>query len=581
MRRRNLTPFYLHRAGRPTSALESRPPRRRLRSVRVRMTRAPQLPWRVTMQPSSWSEVQELGLSNLRRGGLFVCSQSPPPTGAAIVITISLPDGDALSVTGTVVRSIGAAQADERAKLPGFGLQFDSKHEMELTLLEVKARAESVHEAAVEEFAVAAELSSGGEVQRARVLPLSENKVPTVEIEPLAVATDPIFGIDIGSSFSRIALVTQRGVRVLKDEAGRAQQPSTVAYLGSIPLAGWEADSLAADGHHCVIENPKRLLGRRTDDVRLQHYLQAASFSVESGANEEILVRNGGERLSMVDVLAAILLTLKNIGKQATGTSPRRVMLSVPHGFSDRQRAMVRAAAHVAGLEVVGLIDEAVAAATTHGLGKAEGALLAVYDFGGGGFNCSVLEVRGQKCRVISTGGDPWAGGDAFDRLLAKYAAPFYAGPKGRSVRRSADLWSQLLQRCERLKWRLSTSREAVLSPLTFEGEALGPPLKITRALMGELCGKVVRHTMQIMDGCLREAGVEVGELDSLVLVGGMSRSPVVRRLLERRYGGVVELSQLPGEAVVVGNALHARMIQLSRAASMPLKFGRLAYSAA
>lgn len=540
--------------------------------------------WTVTVQASTWGEVQQFSTSNVSRGGLFVCSESPPPTGTAIETAIRLPDGNRLPLTGVVVHSVNAQQAEETGRLPGFGVQFDQKHAVDLALLEANARAnaagESTYEVSPDRFAIAAELHDGkglSDERDAQVLPLSDNRSPSARREAGALEatqTDggsiPVFGIDFGSRFCRIGLVTDRGVRVLQDEVGRAQLPSSVAYVGTTPLVGWEsmtiASNCAADAGQCVVVAPKRLIGRRVNDPRMERHLRAASFEVEASANDEILVRAGERRFSLVEVCSEILRKLKDVGEKATGIVPHRVVLSVPYGFSDRQRAALRAAAHLAGLDVVALIDEPVAAAMAHGLGKAEGALIAVYDFGGGSFNCSVLEIRGHKCRVVATGGDPWIGGEAFDQLMAEHAACSYTCPSGESIRKNPGMWTQLLQRCERLKWRLSTSPEETLLPPIFEGEPVGPRLTISRAQLADICGKVVQATIQVMDGCLREAGVEADELDDIMMVGGMSRSPVVRQLLEQHYGRSLELSVLPDEAVVLGNALHGRMIELSTA---------------
>lgn len=583
MRPKKLPPVSLHRAGGPTMGSEPPAPRRRLRSTRIRIDDLVELTWRVTLHPRSWDEVRQLSRSNTRQGGLFVCTATPPPTGTAVEIALRLPDGEQVIVTGTVVHSVGKALAEERGKLHGFGLQMDQEHATALALLEVQARPKCDLEATDTGFDIAAELRHRDAREQptpARVLPLSKQKVPTLETRALRLDAAPVFGIDIGASFCRIALVTRDSVRVLKDEAGRTQLPTAVAYLGTLPIVGWEALSLAAQGHHCVVDNPKLFLGRRSDDVRLKRALRTASFQHERGDNGEILIRSGGERLSMVDVFSAILSTLKRIGEKATGMTPRRVVLSLPQGASDRQRSMLRAAAHVAELEVVALIEESVAAAKAHGLGKGEGALLAIYDFGASSFNCSVLEIQRERCRVIATGGDPWLGGASLDCLLAEHAASFYASYRGRPLRETA-LWAQLLRRCERLKWQLSMFREVTLEPLRLDGKALGPALTITRALLAELGRELVQRTIQQLDLCLREAGVEGNELDGVIMVGGMSRSPMVQQLLERHYGPRVEISELPGEAVVVGNALHGRMLQLSSAASMPLKFGSLTHSAA
>jgi hypothetical protein len=549
--------------------------------------------WSVEVRTEHWGELQVLSTSNISRGGVFVLSNSPPEIGTTVHTTLVMPDGDRMRLQGVVMHRVSAEAAKERKTQPGFGVQFDAKHSLDLVLLEARAKRNAAgtdtYALNAKQFAIAASLLAEDGEQAAQIKPLGESprffeekpeatelsgaEVAETEFSPaktlrfgvptLDTGSQAIFGIDLGSSYCRIGVVTERGVHVLADEHGRRSMPAIVACDEDRLIVGWEAYERLAHGAvgkgNCFPLAPKVLLGRRLSDPRVERYLRTTPLTPPANPSDRIVLPLGEERLSVIDVAAVVLRELLHVGQRASGLLSRRAVLAAPFGTSERQRAALLAAAHVAGIEVVDVLHEPVAAAIAHGLGKPEGALVGIYDLGGGGFNCSVLEIRGHRCTTAAEGGDPWLGGREFDLALANHAANYYLG----DIRKNPFAWTQLLIRCEQVKVALSTSQSAILTSPKGTNEPFGPDLDISRALLADVSSSLVLRTLEVMDDCLIDASVEPEELDDIMIIGGMGQSPVVRTFVQHHYDRDLALSLLPDEAVVVGTALHGRAHEL------------------
>ncbi|MBW2733875.1 MAG: Hsp70 family protein, partial [Deltaproteobacteria bacterium] len=241
-------------------------------------------------------------------------------------------------------------------------------------------------------------------------------------------------------------------------------------------------------------------------------------------------------------------------------------VISAPASFDEQQRAHLECAARLAGIDVVALIEEPVSAALAHGLGRPEGELLAIYDLGGSAFDCSVMEIRAKRCRVLASGGNSWLGGDDFDLAMAEHSAELFNIQYDVDLDEHPQQWHRLLRICEGMKRQLSDEPVASMELIDFlreDDELL--PLEITfdRGIMGELTRELLERTVAELEDVLRIAGVDADELSRIVLTGGQSQSPVVQDFLRKAFGPRCELAPDPEFATVFGNAIYARFRSL------------------
>lgn len=386
----------------------------------------------------------------------------------------------------------------------------------------------------------------------------------------------PIFGIDFGTTYSSIALVGAAGIQVLEDEDGNAMIPSVVCYTaaGAQPVVGWQGRELLPVQRPSTFLSPKRLLGRGFDDPKVQPFLAASPVPTHRGPNGQVLATVHGQVLAMPQVCAEVFRRLRVIGERASGIPVDRVVISAPVGYSPLERAAIERAGKLAGLEVMAVIEEPVAASMAYGLGRAEGELIAIYDFGGGTFDCTVLEIKNERFNMLATGGDAWLGGDDFDLALAEHAANEFWREHDLDLRTRAVEWQRLLLLCERAKRKLTSEQRVEVRARGIVQSAKGPldlTLRFDRALFAELCGGLVERSVEEMDQCLQRAGVRPEELHHVVLTGGVSRIPLVRQHLQRYYQRELQLAINPEQAIVMGDAIYARFLQLTGGKRMPI----------
>lgn len=546
--------------------------------------------WKVNVEASDWTQLVELTTSNISRSGLYVCAEDPAQVGSRIRLNLALPDESVLELEGVVIHVITPYEAVASGRCPGFGVQFDERFTIDLAMLEATAAA---HAAGKNTYVLTEHhVDLGASIAKDDESPPTKGAVysfydkrvrqPVCGKAPQHAAGQlttmpnldceercPVFGIDIGSTYSRIAMVSSEGVHILEDEQGRTTIPSMVSFHPRGVEIGWEAldamKRVRRAGQRSVI-SPKPLLGRPIDDVRVKAYLETLPAEFEASPNGEILLTLGKHRFSMMQLCAKLFTQLMEIGLKATGIPVRRVVISTPVGFTERQRGELQCAAHIAGLNVMALLEEPVAAAMAHGIGRMENETIAMYDFGGGSFNCCVMEIKDKRCQVIAAGGDAWLGGNALDTALAEHIVDMLKyDSNAPDFKADPLLWAKLVHGCEGLKTALSHTQLATLE-VAFDHEPDGAKaeLEIGRGLLARLAEKLVDQTIDTMQRCFDNEGIELKEIDQILPIGGMTSSPVVRAQLEKRYKREFPLSMLPEQAVVVGNALHGRMIELS-----------------
>ena len=382
-------------------------------------------------------------------------------------------------------------------------------------------------------------------------------------------AAEPIFGIDFGTTYTSIAVVDGNQIRVLQDGEGQTSLPSVVCYPETGPvLVGWPAKEKIATHPSSTISSAKRLLGRQYDDPHLQGFFASSAAHFTKSRDGLVMAEIFGEPVSMVQVAAEVLRRIAAIGEAAVERPVRRVVISAPVAYGG-ERESLRRAAELAGLEVAGTIDEPVAAAMAFGIGMEGGRTIAVYDFGGGTLDITVLRNKPKRgYEVLAKSGDPWLGGDDFDRAIADYAADQFWRVHKVDLRQRQVEWQRLLLHCEQAKRRLSVQQHVELRVRAILLTLKGPVdlrLDLERGQLDQICGQLVERSLDTVRECLEQAGLEPSQVDQVVLTGGTSRSPLVRRSLQELFGREITVNYDPELAIVSGNALYGRFVGLKR----------------
>ncbi|KAH9600439.1 Heat shock protein 70 family [Trypanosoma melophagium] len=382
-------------------------------------------------------------------------------------------------------------------------------------------------------------------------------------------------GIDLGTTYSCVAVLRNDAVEVIPNDQGNRTTPSCVAFHNGDVLVGDSAKHLAARGVRGVVYDAKRMIGRKFSEKCIRDDAQRWPFSIEAGERDSVLisVEHNGEviRLEPEQISARVLSYLKMCAERFLGKSVRRVVITVPAYFNDTQRERTKAAARIAGLEVLRIVNEPTAAALCYGLGIGSGAgaqgsdrpvNVLVFDFGGGTFDVSIITIDGGSFAVRATAGDTHLGGQDVDAALLQYVVDDLKRRHGVDAEAQPKLMAKLLARCEQVKRVLShaPSEEFVLDGALPDGEEY--ILTISRAKLEELCGKVFARCMEVVRRAMKDAQMTPADVDDVLLVGGSSRIPALRERLQSmfpssRISGAVH----PDEAVAIGAAVQADIV--------------------
>lgn len=376
-----------------------------------------------------------------------------------------------------------------------------------------------------------------------------------------------VFGIDFGTTFTSVALVNEERLTLLRDAQDQTMFPSIVCYpKQGEATVGWSARQQGVMHPASTFSSPKRLIGRRYDDRHLEPVLAASAVPTRAGPNGMVVADVHGDTLAMPQVCAEVFKHAADLGVGVTGEPIRRVVLSVPVEYQ-QERAAIRRAAEMAGLQVAGMIEEPIAAAIGYGFNQQAG-LVAVYDFGGGTFDCTLLEVRDGRFRVLAKAGDAWLGGDDFDLALAEHAGRAFWRQVQVDLQQRRVEWHRVVVACEAAKRRLSEQPEAELFLKDLVLTSGGPVdlrMKLDRRLLAQICGPHVDRSIDKMGECLERAGVAPQDVGHIAMTGGVCRMPLVRERVERYFGRQVPSAVDPEHAVVMGNAIYGRFLASSR----------------
>jgi molecular chaperone DnaK len=371
----------------------------------------------------------------------------------------------------------------------------------------------------------------------------------------------PVLGIDLGTTNSVVAYADEQRVRVVRDESNRLLTPSTVSFLesGSTLVGHAARDRRLVDVENTVF-SIKRLIGRPYRSPEVRRAAERLPFKMEEGQTGGVVVRIRNETFSLPEISSFILRHLRALAEQTIGQPCVNAVITVPANFNELQRMATRDAGRIAGLNVLRILNEPTAAALAYGYRAQQQQRIAVYDFGGGTFDISILELSGDVIEVVATAGDTHLGGDDLDRVLADRMVADFSAAHGIDLRQQPQQYERVTMAAEWIKCQLSEleAAEATIKQVAFaHGAALDLKFKFTRSELYESCSPLIGRTFTICEDALRLAGVRPSQLDAVILVGGQTRTPRVREMVSEYFGMQPKYSVDPDLAVAQGAALQ------------------------
>src|ERR1700685_2615587 len=389
------------------------------------------------------------------------------------------------------------------------------------------------------------------------------------------MSSDRIVGIDLGTTNSLVAFMQGESPVVIPGDDGSNLVPSVVALdENNQPVIGNAARKYLTETPERAVYSIKRLRGRGVDDVQEELKFFRFRLVEDLQPGEVLRIKLGEKTFTPPEISALILRQLRRNAERFFGASVTKAVITVPADFNDAQRQATKDAGRIAGLDVLRLVNEPTAAALAYGLDKKRDGLIAVYDFGGGTFDVSILKLHEGIFEVIATGGDTHLGGDDIDNLLIAIALDDIAGDLGEDVRGNGEAVQAVRKAVIEAKILLSAADVATLDVVLPGGKRY--LREITRAQFEELTAGVIARTAGPCKQALKDAGVETAAIDEVVLVGGSTRIPAVRRLVDELFGlsarGRKPHTELnPDEVVALGAAVQAQILTGGAAAGSAL----------
>jgi molecular chaperone DnaK len=375
-----------------------------------------------------------------------------------------------------------------------------------------------------------------------------------------------VIGIDLGTTNSCVAIMDGSKPRVIENSEGARTTPSIVAFTDEERLVGQPAKRQAVTNPENTVFAVKRLIGRRFDDSFIAKDLKNLPYGVVNGGNGDAWVKARGEKYSPSQISAFILGKMKETAESYLGEEVTQAVITVPAYFNDAQRQATKDAGKIAGLEVLRIINEPTAAALAYGLDKKETKTIAVYDLGGGTFDVTILEIDDGLFEVKSTNGDTFLGGEDFDMRIVNYLADEFKKEHAVDLTKDKMALQRLKEAAEKAKIELSSSTQTEINQPFISMGSNGQPLhlvmKLTRAKLESLVGDLIKNSIKPCQAALKDAGLSVGEIDEVVLVGGMTRMPRVKEEVAKFFGKEPHQGVNPDEVVALGAAIQAGVLQ-------------------
>ena len=375
-----------------------------------------------------------------------------------------------------------------------------------------------------------------------------------------------VIGIDLGTTNSCIALMDGKEAKVIENAEGVRTTPSIVGFTESGErLVGQPAKRQAVTNPENTLFAIKRLIGRRYDDPLTEKDKGLVSYSIVAGDSGDAWVEAGGKKYSPSQVSAFILGKMKETAESYLGEEVTQAVITVPAYFNDSQRQATKDAGKIAGLEVLRIINEPTAAALAYGLDKKESGTIVVYDLGGGTFDVSALEIGDGVFEVKSTNGDTFLGGEDFDARIVGYLADEFKKDTGIDLRKDKLALQRLKEEGEKAKIELSSALQTEINLPFITADASGPKhlnIKLTRAKLEALVDDLIQRTIEPCKKALKDAGLTAGEIDEVILVGGMTRMPKVIETVKKFFGREPHKGVNPDEVVAIGAAIQGGVLQ-------------------
>ena len=381
-----------------------------------------------------------------------------------------------------------------------------------------------------------------------------------------------IIGIDLGTTNSCVAIMEGGKPKVIENSEGSRTTPSIVAYMedGEV-LVGAPAKRQAVTNPKNTLYAIKRLIGRRFEEKEVQKDIGLMPYRIVKADNGDAWVEVRGKKIAPQEVSAQILRKMKKTAEDYLGEDVTEAVITVPAYFNDSQRQATKDAGRIAGLEVKRIINEPTAAALAFGLDKAgrKDMKIAVYDLGGGTFDISIIEiadVEGEKqFEVLATNGDTFLGGEDFDQRLIDYIITEFKKDQGVDLSKDVLALQRLKESAEKAKIELSSTQQTEINLPYITADASGPrhlTMKITRAKFESLVDELIENTIKPCETAIRDSGVKVTDIDDVILVGGQTRMPKVQDKVKEFFGREPRKDVNPDEAVAVGAAIQAGVLQ-------------------
>ena len=379
-----------------------------------------------------------------------------------------------------------------------------------------------------------------------------------------------VIGIDLGTTNSCVAILENGNPKVLENSEGARTTPSIIAYTTDEVLVGASAKRQAVTNPKNTIYAAKRLIGRKFKEEAVQKDIDLMPYTIMESANGDAWVKAQDKELAPPQISAEVLRKMKKTAEDYLGYEVTQAVITVPAYFNDSQRQATKDAGKIAGLEVLRIINEPTAAALSYGVDKSDKVdrKIVVYDLGGGTFDVSIIEIAnvdGEKqIEVLSTNGDTFLGGEDFDQRIMDFLVDEFKKEQGIDLKKDMLALQRLKDAAEKAKIELSSSSQTEVNLPYVTADASGPKhlnVKLTRAKLESLVDDLINRSLEPCRIAIKDAGVNVSDIDEVILVGGQTRMPKVQKAVEKLFGKAPRKDVNPDEAVAVGAAIQGAVL--------------------
>ena len=383
--------------------------------------------------------------------------------------------------------------------------------------------------------------------------------------------SNPVVGIDLGTSNTVIAVVHENKATVIPDRDGRRIHPSVVSFHpnGTV-LVGQEAKRRRIIDPKNTIASAKRLIGRSFRSEPVQATLSRVPYEMIEGDNQQPVINARGNEYTIPEISAFILRHVRALAEEYTGENIESAVITVPANFDDAQREATRAGGRIAGLNVLRILNEPTAAALAYGYGRGMTSRVVIYDFGGGTFDVTALQLNDRIFEVLSTAGDTFLGGDDIDERIVDYMLEIFLRQTRVDLRYNVGAMARLRSVAEQIKCQLSTRSKAVIQVQEIAygegGQALDLGFTLTVEALNAMARELVQRSFLICDEAMKLASIAATQIDDVVLVGGSTKMPLVREGVKGYFGIDARTDINPDEVVAVGAAIQAAALARSGA---------------